>query len=317
MMPDLITVGITAYNAAATIERAARSALAQDWANKEIVIVDDASTDTTQEIIARLAALHPSIRAFRNAENLGPAGTRNRILQEARGAFIAFFDDDDESLPSRLSTQHRRITDYERHGAQLIACYASGTRLYPNGYKIKLNAIGSREKIPQGSAVADHALFFGRQPGLFYGTGTPSCALMARREIFAQIGGFDPAFRRVEDIDFAIRLALAGGHFIGCPENLFLQHATEGGDKSADKNLEAELQLAEKHAPYLRSVGRYEYAKRWPKIRYHHYRRDYVSFARELAALALRSPGKTLSQLLTTGPRRLLHEARIKRKTRP
>jgi len=85
-------------------------------------------------------------------------------------------------------------------------------------------------------------------------------------------GGFDSNFRRVEDIDFAVRLALAGGHFIGSAEPIFIQYATESLDKAPEKNLEAELQLVEKHKDYLQSKNRYIYAKKWPLLRYHHFK---------------------------------------------
>ena len=111
----MITVGLTAYNSAATIERAVVSALNQTWRPIEIVAIDDCSTDNTASIISRIADSHPELRMFRNHKNLGVAATRNRVLAEAKGAFIAFFDDDDESLPQRLSIQLRRILDYERN----------------------------------------------------------------------------------------------------------------------------------------------------------------------------------------------------------
>ena len=111
------------------------------------------------------------------------------------------------------------ILSYESStDAKLIACYASGTRLYPNGYTVDLNAIGSHPIIPQGCTVADSILFFGRKPDVFYGAGTPTCALMARTETFVPAGGFDPAFRRVEDLGLSIRLSLSGGHFSGFSE---------------------------------------------------------------------------------------------------
>ncbi len=105
----IITIGITAYNAGDSIECAARSALAQDWKNTEIVIVDDCSADSTFAKISALAEKHPAIRVFRNEENRGVAASRNKIIAEAGGDFIAFFDDDDESVPQRLSVQYEAI----------------------------------------------------------------------------------------------------------------------------------------------------------------------------------------------------------------
>jgi glycosyltransferase involved in cell wall biosynthesis len=307
-----ITVGICCYNAADTIERAIGSALAQTWANLEVLVVDDASTDGSAGRVAALAERHKNLRLIRHAANQGPGQSRQTLLDNAAGDFLAMFDDDDESAPERLAVQLARIVAYEREtGAELVACYASGERIYDNGYCKPIDAIGSRPQVPQGPAVADYILFHGKRPGWFYGAGTPACALMARRSTLLAVGGFDGSLRRVEDLDLAVRLALAGAHFVGCPERLYRQYATQAPDKSPEMNLRAAQQVVDKHADYLRSVSRYGYARNWPRLRYHHFRREYGRFALALLGLLCRAPVKTLSHLLQTGPRRLRHERRM------
>lgn len=311
----LITIGITCYNAGDTIARAIDSATKQNWQNLEILIIDDCSKDNSVNIIENHIKQIPNAQLIQHAENKGPAGARQTIIDNAGGELIAFFDDDDEAMPERIESQYERICSYEQTtGATLIACYASGTRLYPNGYKVPLHAIGSREQIPSGNAIADYLLFYGKKPDLFYGFGTPTCALMARKTTFDKIGGFDPSFRRVEDVDFAIRLSLSGGHFIGCTEELFIQHATDAIDKSPEKNMQAEVKLAEKYKDYLISCKRYEYAKRWPMIRYHHFTGHHGKMLLALAALFIRAPIKTMSHFMQTAPKRLLHEAKMRRR---
>lgn len=314
--PSLVTIGVTCYNAGATIERALASAFAQDWPNTEIVIVDDVSTDASVQTIKRVIDGRKNARLVRHVFNTGPAGARNSILGHARGEFVAFFDDDDEALPHRVSTQVRCLEAYEKScGASLVACYASGKRRYASGYEMDLPAIGSRgrHQVPIGPPVADALLLNRRHPDWFYGTGTPSCSLLARRSTFETVGGFDAALRRLEDVDFAIRLALRGGHFIGTPEPVFIQHSTSAPDKSAAKNLEAELALAHKHWDYLDSVNGYYYALNWPKLRYWHFERRYDRFLLQFLALVRHSPLTATRHLLATGPRRLLHEHRIRR----
>lgn len=314
MTQPLITIGITAYCAQETIGRALRSAQAQDWANKEIVIVDDCSTDGTAQVVKEAIGQSNSARLIVHEHNKGAAGARNTILREAKGEFVVFFDDDDESLPERLKEQYERIVSYEKGtGAGVVLCYASGERLYPNGYRKILNAIGSQGKIPQGPGMADRILFYGGERDCFYGSGTPTCSLMARKAVFEKAGGFDETFRRVEDLDFSVRCALMGGHFIGCPETLFIQHATEASDKSADKNLQAELQLAEKHRAYLERIDRYIYAREWPKIRASHFKKDYKTFFTTILPLLLKHPVDVTRHLYSTGPARLLHERKMRR----
>ena len=124
----LITIGICTYNSSSTIERAVLSALNQTWRSLEIVIVDDCSPDVTWDLLQSLSRVHHELKIFRNRSNSGVAVTRNRILIEAQGEFIAFFDDDDESNPHRLSLQFERIINYESQ-------FADGELLLPHSRK--------------------------------------------------------------------------------------------------------------------------------------------------------------------------------------
>lgn len=311
--PDLVTIGIPCYNAEETIHRAIRSALVQDWPRIEIIVVDDASSDRSMEVATAAARGDPRVRVIGHEVNSGPAATRNTILAESSGSFVAFFDDDDESAPERVPTQLRRIVEYEeRCKTSLVACYASGTRIYPNGYILDLPAIGSRgTDMPNGPGIANYLLAYQRRPNWFYGAGTPTCALMARRSTLVAVGGFDSRFRRVEDADFAIRLGLQGGHCIGTTEYLFRQYATQASDKSAEKNRDAELLLVEKNRSYLEASGLYYHAYHWPRLRYWHFRRRYARFLLCALGLFIRNPVLTMAHLFATGPKRVLHEQKI------
>lgn len=317
LSPPLITVGMTSYCAGATIGRAIASALAQDWPNFELVVVDDCSPDDSPRLIEAAISGAPNARLVCRQVNGGPAAARNTILSEARGEFVAFFDDDDESLPQRLRVQCQRLMAYEAAtGVRLAACYASGSRRYANGYTLEIDAIGSRGPALAGEVVADYLLFNGRREGLFYGGGTPTCALMARKSTLDALGGFDASMRRVEDVDFAVRLARAGGHFIGCPERLYRQVATEGSDKTPMMNLRAELQMVDKHADYLRRRRRYAYARDWFQIRFYHFTRRRLRFAAALAYFLLRFPVAGTRHLLRSAPGRVRHENRMARSPR-
>ncbi len=260
----------------------------------------------------KIAAGAP-VRLVRNTENLGVAGASNRIIDEARGEFIAFFDDDDESLPSRVRCQYETIVAHEAAtGASLIACFAGGERIYPNGHRVPLNPPGTAPIVPVGEIMADYLLFFDRQPGIAYG-GTPACALMARRQTFLECGRFDARFRRNQDIDFCVGLALRGGHFIGCPGRLVIQHATTGSDKAAGAEYAAWQQMIEKHRDYLRGKGVYDYAKRWIRFRYLHFSGHHVRAALALFVILCRFPLRGFRHFLKTGPARLLHEMKMRR----
>ena len=305
----LVTIGITSFNAGDTILRALRSALRQDWPNTEVIVVDDCSADNSAAIIKNATVNVPRARLVRHAVNRGTAGARNTILAEAKGEFVAFFDDDDESLPERIRLQVQTLLEYETaSGATLVACYASGARRYPNGYELDMPAIGSRPVVPRGEAVADYLLFNDRREGVFYGSGTPTCALMARLSTFRAVGGFDENLRRVEDIDFAVRLAMLGGHFVGSRARLFLQHATVASDKTPRMNLEAELRLIEKHGAYLRRRNRYGYARDWFQLRFYHFNGQRLKFLVALTIFLLRHPISGIRHVMRSFPGRWMHE---------
>src|SRR5262245_34415986 len=227
-MAELVTIGITAFNAAATIERAVRSALAQSWHPVEILIVDDCSADATIQILTGLCREQPEIRLIRHESNHGIAATRNRILAEARGEFVAFFDDDDESLPERVEDQLRRILEYEREFANEapVICHTARLQLYPDGNRQIVPTMGEREghPAPAGPSVAERILL-GKRLNDAYGA-CATCSQLARVATYAIVGGFDPALARSSDTDLNIRLALAGAHFVGIAQALVVQTMT-------------------------------------------------------------------------------------------
>jgi glycosyltransferase involved in cell wall biosynthesis len=91
----LVTIQVSAYNQASFIGEALASALAQDYANLEVVVCDDASTDGTPQVIERFAG-DPRLRRFRNEKNLGRVANYRRLVNElSRGKWIAHLDGDD------------------------------------------------------------------------------------------------------------------------------------------------------------------------------------------------------------------------------
>lgn len=102
---DLISVIMPAYNAAPTIECAARSVMAQLGCDFELIIVDDASTDRTPEIAAGLAASDTRVRVVTCSHNAGAYGARNAGIGVARGSILTFHDADDWMHPLKLNRQ--------------------------------------------------------------------------------------------------------------------------------------------------------------------------------------------------------------------
>jgi glycosyltransferase involved in cell wall biosynthesis len=97
---SLISVIIPSYNAENYIKDTIMSVLNQTYLNYEIIVVDDASSDKTAEVV--LSIQDKRIRLLRHKENLGPGGARNTGMDAARGSWIAELDADDQWLPDRL-----------------------------------------------------------------------------------------------------------------------------------------------------------------------------------------------------------------------
>ncbi|HAL92781.1 MAG TPA: hypothetical protein DCM68_07140 [Verrucomicrobia bacterium] len=103
MSEPLVSVCIGAYNRKDYIRECVDSALAQTWPNKEIIVVDDASTDGTREI---LQSYGDSIRLILRESNSGICPiTRNQAVQAAKGEYVAFLDSDDKWYPDKLAKQ--------------------------------------------------------------------------------------------------------------------------------------------------------------------------------------------------------------------
>lgn len=104
-----ISLIIPAYNSREYLARSIDSALASDFENLEIIVVNDGSTDSTQEIIDWYAANYENIISIQK-ENGGVADARNVGINAANGEFIAFMDNDDLIRPNMMSTLYKSIT---------------------------------------------------------------------------------------------------------------------------------------------------------------------------------------------------------------
>lgn len=120
-MNDLVSIIMPSYNTAQYIAASITSVQKQSYQNWELIIVDDCSTDHTDEVVLPLLS-DRRIRYLKNNANSGAAVSRNRALREAKGKWIAFLDSDDLWVPEKLEKQiafmesngyHFSYTNYE------------------------------------------------------------------------------------------------------------------------------------------------------------------------------------------------------------
>lgn len=114
MVDGLVSVIMPSWNTSNFIAESIQSVIDQTYENWELIIVDDCSTDNTDEVVARFT--DKRIRYFKNEKNSGAALSRNRGLREARGEWIAFLDSDDLWSPKKLEYQ---ISFMNEHGYTL------------------------------------------------------------------------------------------------------------------------------------------------------------------------------------------------------
>jgi glycosyltransferase involved in cell wall biosynthesis len=265
----LITVGFTTYNAIETIEKSINSALSQLWHPIEIIVVDDCSEDGTYSFLQKVAQKISSVKLFRNKINSGVSVSRNRIIAEAKGEFLIFFDDDDVSMPDRILEQYERIKRYEeKYGQDLkIVCHTARQLVYMDGSSKVVPTIGQKLNIsaPHGYSVFKRVLL-GSPLRNGYGS-CATCSQMARLSTYKEIGGFDPNLRRSEDTDFVIRLALAGGHFVGVSKPLVIQNMTYGSEKSLVEECRNMNYLITKFRNDINNDEQYQFILRWLELR--------------------------------------------------
>lgn len=103
-MNELVSIIMPSYNTSRFIEETINSVLSQTYSDWELLIVDDCSSDDTDDVVQPFLA-DGRIRYLKNERNSGAAVSRNRALREARGKWIAFLDSDDLWMPEKLEKQ--------------------------------------------------------------------------------------------------------------------------------------------------------------------------------------------------------------------
>lgn len=123
---DLISVVVPVYNAGPYLRQCLNSLAAQTYPHVEIILVDDGSSDGSDQVCREYAERDGRFQYVRLSANRGPSVARNVGVRQAAGAFISFVDADDYVEPGLLERLHCSLT---RNGADISACGADGIRL--------------------------------------------------------------------------------------------------------------------------------------------------------------------------------------------
>jgi hypothetical protein len=226
---ERVSVVIPCFRQAHFLAEAIESVLAQDAGAVQVVVVDDGSPDNVGEVAAR----YPGVRCLRQP-NGGLAAARNAGLELVEGDFVLFLDADDRLLPEAVG----RGLEALRSRPQ--AMMAAGT----------WELIGEAgERLP-----ADPP----RQPEDAYTALLESCfistpaAVLYRRALFAEIGGFDPSVSASADYDLYLRTA--GSHPVCLHEHPVAEYRRHGANMTRDPALilAAETAVLERQLPQVR-----------------------------------------------------------------
>lgn len=250
----LITIGITCFNCEKTIERALDSALKQNWKNKEIILIDDCSTDNSKKILLKYKAKFPKIKIIFNKKNRGLAYNENLIIKISKGKFLAFFDGDDKSRYDRITKQYKKFIEYKsKKSLDKIFVYSNRNIIsnIVNKNKIISYGIGRKSPEPYGKIVAKYLLKIKLKNNNLcwgsFGSGT----MFTKTTNLKKLNGFDESFKRGAEVDLWIRSAFDDYHFISVNETLMTQYISHDIDKKIKKDLLSRLKLIKKYKKYL------------------------------------------------------------------
>jgi len=266
-LPD-VSIVLATHNRAACLPRAIASALAQEGARLELIVVDDASTDGTPACLANLA--DPRLRVVRAARNLGPSGARNLGLEAARADLVAFLDSDDAYRPGRLAVPRAAFM-----AEPDLVCVLSSA--------VKFDRAAPREaRIPAvrlAPAAFEWALIADLIP-------VEATSMTVRRAPALAVGGFCEALRLTEDREFLIRLARKGaGRLVPdlLWEKSWVDDSLSNQWTAAGRGLIAYVAERPEYRDRFRKLGSYLATK----VLVGHLRnRAPLAFARDLARLA-------------------------------
>jgi len=202
-----VSVVVPTYNRAGLLRRAIESVLAQTFTDYELIVVDDGSTDDTEEVLREFRDRR--IRVLRSEVNQGVSCARNRGIAAARGEWVAFLDSDDEWLPQRLEVQMDQLARQSPDQAAVGYCLCQVHECLTG------KVSQPQDTLAEGDVFDD--LLRDRRP-------KTTSAFIARHGALLDVGRFDERIGIGEDIDLLLRLSQRGYRFSACNEVLVVWH---------------------------------------------------------------------------------------------
>jgi glycosyltransferase involved in cell wall biosynthesis len=293
---------LTTYNSQESVVEALRSINSQLIPPSQIIIVDDASSDSTVEIIRKEIIKNFNTTLIVNEENRGQSWGRNLGAQMATTEYLLFFDDDDASLPNRSAIHLKHLVKGSK------TSYVSSKKIYSKNYAVA--HINSDLAVSiMDIETAFKLIFLGQELSPVVKIAVPSCTLAVEREAFLKIGGFDIQLKRLEDMDFFLKCIQNNYEINWSSEIGVLRYHSEGTDKSFGQDSKYEALLIDRYGPLVEKKT-YLQAKNLASLRLIYFSRKFLLTIPFLA----RNPSafRIISKKFLKVTRRLIHERNIR-----
>jgi glycosyltransferase involved in cell wall biosynthesis len=232
MNAPLVSILLPVYNGKKFLRECLDSILAQDFANLEILIADDDSSDGSAAMLENYAARDGRIRWWKNCQNLGMVENWNCLLREARGEYIKFvFQDDKLLLSSAVSEMVQPLVDQPH-----VNLIASASQVVDEKSRILETRDHFRPGLSPGKEVTQRCL--GQNANLI---GEPSVVMFRRARCNEN---FNPQLRQIVDLEFYFRLLEQGDfNYISKPLSAFRQHPDQQTAKNHRSGIAAKEHL--------------------------------------------------------------------------
>jgi glycosyltransferase involved in cell wall biosynthesis len=277
----LVSVVIATYNRAEVVGRAVASVLSQDCQPREVIVVDDGSTDNTA---SAMAAFGPDVRLIRQ-DNRERGAARNVGLRASRGEMVVFFDSDDEMQPGHLQALLRALQT--RPDAAIAYTEAE----FYDDRSREIFDVYPRRPV-EGDALVRSAM------GNFMATGS----VMVRRELLERVGDFDEdrSLSGSEDWELWTR-CLAESPVVFVPHPTvrihFHDRNTVGDVAAMERALRSAVgKILERHAVRLAPYRRAIHAQSWSLLAHHYMLGHDGRGARSILCVGIRNDPLVLFQ---------------------
>ncbi|MGF9856557.1 glycosyltransferase family 2 protein [Priestia endophytica] len=219
---DLISVVIPTYNRADRILATINSALNQTYRNIEVIIVDDASTDNTEEIVQSIN--DKRVNYYKLEENSHGTRPRNFGIEKSKGKYIAFLDSDDIWISHKLDMQKKYIEENSKEG-QKVLCFTN--------VEVYIDHKTRTEVINDPCIFEEDIVNYIFEKDNFVQTST----FMLEAKIAKRVK-FNPSLKKHQDYDFCIRLQNEGIKFLLLSETLTTYFSEKKGNQISSFSLE-------------------------------------------------------------------------------